>query len=150
MLLDSDAYFVQIVFKMEGDIESDALRKAWQRVSDIHPILRTGFIWENLESPLQYVLESAEVPFKIEDWRGTEEVAERLEGFIKEDRQQGFDLAKAPLFRVTLIQYDSTHYYLVWGQHHILTDGWSTPIILGDVFKAYEDIRQGKEVRLRT
>lgn len=64
---DSDVYFVQIVLKMEGNIDSDALKKAWQRVSDIHPILRTGFIWENLESPLQYVLESVEVPFKIED-----------------------------------------------------------------------------------
>jgi non-ribosomal peptide synthase protein (TIGR01720 family) len=51
----SDAYFVQIVFELEGDVEVDVLEAAWQKVSDHHPILRTGFIWEGLETPLQYV-----------------------------------------------------------------------------------------------
>ena len=41
----SDAYFVQSVFELEGEINAAILKSAWQKVSDLHPILRTGFIW---------------------------------------------------------------------------------------------------------
>jgi hypothetical protein len=41
---ESDAYFVQSVFELQGNIDPGTLKAAWQRVSDHHPILRTGFI----------------------------------------------------------------------------------------------------------
>ena len=59
---ESDAYFVQSVFKLEGKIDLSAFKKAWQKVSDHHPILRTGFVWKDGEEPDQYVLESVEFP----------------------------------------------------------------------------------------
>ncbi|MBL8676441.1 MAG: non-ribosomal peptide synthetase, partial [Alphaproteobacteria bacterium] len=149
---ESDTYFVQSIFELEGEIDVLALRSAWQIVSDHHPILRTGFVWHDGKSPLQYVLESAEVPFTIEDWQSLREQKqeEKLEAFIQEDRKRGFDLSKAPLFRHSLIQYAKDKHYLIWSQHHILTDGWCWPIILGDVFKAYADIKKGKDVHLKT
>ena len=58
----SDAYFVQTIFELE-EVNNEALRKAWQKVSDHYPILRTGFLWEKYKKPLQYVLETVEVPF---------------------------------------------------------------------------------------
>jgi amino acid adenylation domain-containing protein len=147
----SDAYFVQSVFELEGEINAAILKSAWQKVSDLHPILRTGFIWQDGDSPLQYVLESSAIHFHVEDWQNLtgQGHEERLKTFIQEDRKQGFDLGKAPLFRLVLIQYDLAKYYFVWSQHHILMDGWCLPIILRDVFTAYEDIRQKKEVHLR-
>ena len=39
---------------------------------------------------------------------------------------------------------------MIWSQHHILTDGWSLPIILKDVFHAYEEIKKGREISLRS
>ena len=76
---ESDAYFVQSIFELEGEIDTSALKKAWQKVSDHHPILRTGFVWQNLETSLQYVLESAEVPFEVEDWQSLTEERARTE-----------------------------------------------------------------------
>ena len=49
---ESDAYFVQSVFELEGKIDSSALKKAWQMVSDHHSILRTGFVWHDGEDTL--------------------------------------------------------------------------------------------------
>jgi len=147
---ESDAYFVQSVFDLHGEVDSSTLKEAWQKLSDHHPILRTGFVWENFNKPLQYVLEAAEVPFSIEDWRylSKKEREEKLEVFIQEDRKKGFDLKKPPLFRLTLIQYAPRNYYLIWSQHHILLDGWCLPIILDDVFKAYQALRQNREIHL--
>ena len=140
----SDAYFVQSVFELEGEVDTQALQLAWQTVSNHHPILRTGIIWEDGEEPAQYTLEYTEVPFMQYDWQNlrAKEQEKKLEKFIQEDRKKGFDLSQAPLFRITLFQCGADKHYLIWSHHHILTDGWSTPIILGDVFKAYEDVRQ--------
>ena len=71
---ESDAYFVQSIFELRRKIDVPALRKAWQKVSDHHPILRTGFVWQNVETPLQYVLESTEVPFEVQDWQDLTEL----------------------------------------------------------------------------
>ncbi|KAB2877418.1 AMP-binding protein, partial [bacterium] len=146
----SDAYFVQTIFELEGELDIQALRSTWQLVCDHHPILRTGFIWEKLETPLQYVLETTQLPFTELDWTGLteDEQQEIFEEFIQEDRQRGFDLRKAPLFRITLIRCSQDKCYMLWSQHHILTDGWCLPILLGDVFKTYAAIKQRKEPQL--
>ena len=149
---DSDAYFVQSVFEIEGEVAVAVLRQAWQKVGDQHPILRTGFVWEKIETPLQYILVSAEVPFDEYVWeeKDTENIQIKLERFIQEDRNKGFDLSKAPLLRVSLIEYAQDKYYMIWSQHHILIDGWSLPIIFRDLFQAYRDIKEGKKPLLQT
>ncbi|MEI6628483.1 MAG: condensation domain-containing protein, partial [Alphaproteobacteria bacterium] len=143
---NSDAYFVQDIFELNGKIDAQALQSAWQMVSDHHPILRTGIIWEKLETPLQYVLESVAVPFIQYDWQNLNEETqqEKLEELIQKDRKQGFDLSKAPLFRLILIRHSKDRYCLIWSQHHILLDGWGSPIILADVFNSYEEIKAGR------
>ena len=87
-----------------------------------------------------------------EDWQSLTAVEQeqKLRAFIQEDREIGFDLSKAPLFRLTLIHCAADKHYLIWSQHHILTDGWSLPIILGDVLKAYEALSQGRDVHFKT
>ena len=146
----SDAYFVQTILELEGKIDISILLAAWQKVSDHHPLLKTGFVWEGLDSPLQYTLKSVEIPFKVEDWKALreEEQEEKLQDLIKKDRTLGFDLSKPPLFRVTLILCSKNKQIFIWSMHHILTDGWCLPIILRDIFKAYADIQEKREVRL--
>ena len=112
--------------KLEKEVDAKALQSAWQIVTNHHPILRTGIIWEKLEEPLQYVLESVEVPFEILDWQNVPNKQQQimLEDFIQADRKKGFDFSKAPLFRITLIKCAKGKHYMIWSQHHILTDGW--------------------------
>lgn len=66
---DSDAYFVQSIFEVEGKIDVQVLQTAWQIVSDHHNILKTGFVWQDGKKPFQYVLESVLIPFTIHDWQ---------------------------------------------------------------------------------
>ena len=55
----SDEYLVQSVFELEGEIENESLKKAWQAIMDHYPVLRTGFIWEDLNKSHQYVCKFA-------------------------------------------------------------------------------------------
>src|SRR6266446_8140276 len=72
----------------------------------------------------------------------------QLETFLAEDRAQGFDLSKAPLTRLTLLQLAKDTYQCVWSLHHLLLDGWSLPILLQQVFQCYEAFQAGRDLHL--
>ena len=39
-------------------------------------------------------------------------------------------------------------YQFVWSFHHLLLDGWSTPLVIKEVFTFYEGLSQGRTVEL--
>ena len=66
-LLDpaSGMYFEQSVLRIEGFLNRDVFRRAWEEVLAQHAILRTGIIWEGLEHPLQLVRSKVELPWAM-------------------------------------------------------------------------------------
>ena len=49
---EPEVYFTQFSCTLEGDLDRDAFARAWQRVLDRHPALRTTFHWQELDKPL--------------------------------------------------------------------------------------------------
>ncbi|HLO02126.1 MAG TPA: amino acid adenylation domain-containing protein [Symbiobacteriaceae bacterium] len=148
----SGTYVVQLTCLVDGRLDVDAFRTAWQRVVDRHPALRTLFLWEKREKPVQVVRQEAEVPWELLDWSDASaaEQSQRLEAFLVSERQRGFDLTRAPLMRLALIRTgDETHQF-VWSVHHLLIDGWSVGVVLQEVFALYNAICQGDPVNLPT
>ncbi len=142
---DSGMYFNQTAVELKGDLNADALRAAWQQAVDEHPILRTFFVWEGVESPIQVVQKKAQMPFSVVDWTQRDEANQlsALDALRQEDLREGFDLSKAPLMRATLVQRSTDTWCLFWSFHHILMDGWSMFRVLAQVFGAYDAICQG-------
>src|SRR5690606_41922483 len=58
---------------------------------------------------------------------------------------RGFDLTAPPLLRFALVAGDTEH-VLVVTAHHILLDGWSLPLLVGELCALYS--RDGDETRL--
>lgn len=148
---ESEIYFEQLSCALRGALNIDALRRAWQSVLDRHTILRTAFFWERRDKPLQVVRRKALLPWEQLDWRGLSgnEQQERFDAFLEIDRGRGFELSKAPLMRVALIQLAEETYYLVWSHHHILLDGWSVSLVMNEVFALYEAFSRGQEITLK-
>src|SRR5215213_10990928 len=98
----SAMYFEIITWTIHGEVNIPAFTKTWQSVVDRHPILRTFFVWEGLDEPLQVVRKHVKLPLTYEDWRGlTPEVQQQqVTEFFAKERAQGFDLSAAPLMRV--------------------------------------------------
>lgn len=139
---ESGAYFQQSVLTLRGNLDPMALQNAWQEVVQRHAALRTVFVWEHQEKPFQVVLDGVELPWRSLDWRGLS-VADRLvksEEFLENDRKRGFDLSKGPLFRVALVRLEERLYELIWSFHHLLLDGWSTMLVLNQVFEQYDAV----------
>lgn len=146
----SQVYVTQLSCDVLGALNAPAFAQAWQRVSDRHSVLRTAFVWEKLEKPLQIVGRQLPISWEIQDWRTVSppDYQAQLELFREADRKRGFELSKAPLMRLTLIQFTETHYHLLWTHHHLLLDGWSVPIIFTEVLAEYEGICQDQPADL--
>ena len=144
------AYFVQAGWTLRGDVDTRALVRAFQEVTDRHGALRTAFVWEKLEQPMQVVWKRVKVPVTEVDLRGLApaEQAARIAAFAEEDRRRGFDLTRAPLLRLAFLRLEEDAYRFLWSSHHLILDGWSNPILLFEVFGLYNARINGRELPL--
>jgi len=140
----------QILINISEPLVVAEFQRAWDQVVQRHTILRTSFVWEDVDLPLQSVHETVAIPFHVEDWRGlsSAEQEESERKLLKTDRQADFDFSQAPLMRLTLIRLGTAEYRLLWTFHHALLDGRSFPIVLQEVFQYYEARLQGVEINL--
>jgi amino acid adenylation domain-containing protein/non-ribosomal peptide synthase protein (TIGR01720 family)/FkbM family methyltransferase len=120
-------------------LEMAPFEAAWQQVVDRHPVLRTAFVWKQVDRPLQVVGRDVGLPIEHSDWRQVPppERDERLERFLRDDRRRGFDPSRAPLMRLALIRIADDSWRLVWTFHHLILDGWCRSVLLREVFQIY-------------
>ncbi|KWZ33092.1 hypothetical protein WS64_18865 [Burkholderia anthina] len=135
----SGVYVEQFSCVLHGSLDLERFRGAWETVVHRHDTLKTLFIRLHEEQPLQVVRHTVGLPFEVIDWRdrATDEQAERFEQLLASDRARGFDFSVAPLMRVTLIQLGHERHRFLWTYHHAILDGWSMPLLLGEVFQRY-------------
>ncbi|WP_042339971.1 non-ribosomal peptide synthetase, partial [Paraburkholderia ferrariae] len=129
------AYRNQLGVDLEG-LDVPRFREAWHSAVARHAILRTGFI-QRAAGPLQWVSADAVLPFVELDWRGMADLDAALQALARRERETPFDLACPPLFRLVLVRTAEHTHRLIWTHHHLLLDGWSTSLLLGDVLRAY-------------
>ncbi|HEX2092144.1 MAG TPA: amino acid adenylation domain-containing protein, partial [Longimicrobiaceae bacterium] len=55
-----------------------------------------------------------------------------------------FDLARGPLLRTELLRMGEGEHVLVWGVHHIVSDGWSMGVLYRDLFALYDAFSRGE------
>ena len=141
----SGVYCEQISCLLDGDLDESAFVDAWQRLLDRHATLRTSFHWEGLSEPVQIVHRQTSMSIDRRDWRGisTEAQQQSLDTYLAEDRRRGFDLTRAPLVRALLARVDDGAHRFVLTQHHLLSDGWSLPLLLEDLFTHYSALHRG-------
>jgi amino acid adenylation domain-containing protein len=146
----SGVYIEQESFPLHGAIDIAALVRAWNQVVERHPVLRSSFHWEGLEKPVQVVHRRVQLPVDVQDWRSLSagEQEDRLEAYLKSERQRGFQLSKAPLLRVALLERAKDLVQFVLTLHHILLDGWSNRLITEEVWAFYGAYHEGKELQL--
>jgi amino acid adenylation domain-containing protein/non-ribosomal peptide synthase protein (TIGR01720 family) len=147
---EASVYCIQIGCRLLGDLDIPAFRQVWLQLVGHHPILRTRFHFENRDQALQIVHKNVLLPIREYDWRAypAAEQAERWKQLQADDQASGFDFTCAPLMRLSLVQCSDQSYYFLWSYHHILLDGWSGPLLVKELFAAYQAIRHGESAPL--
>ncbi|MGH8535950.1 MAG: condensation domain-containing protein [Gammaproteobacteria bacterium] len=146
----SGIHVEQSVLRLYSDFDLKAFTRAWQQVMERHPVLRTAFVWEDLEEPLQTVLRGVKLPLQHQDWRSLtpSQQREQLEHYMDNERSQGFKLTQAPLMRLAVFQIDGQAHEFVWTCHHILMDGWCKTLVQQEVLRLYEVYRRSQDLWL--
>jgi amino acid adenylation domain-containing protein/non-ribosomal peptide synthase protein (TIGR01720 family) len=147
---DADLYVEQLTAELAGPLDAPAFAAAWQRVVERHTALRTGFLWQEVERPLQLVRREAWLPWTVEDWRGVPPATlePRWRALLAADRARGFDLGRPPLLRLAVVRTGEESHRLVWSSHHLIFDGWCFSILLTEVFTFYQAAVSGGEAIL--
>ena len=146
---ETGVYVEQLNCRLVGSLNVSAFERAWQMAVDRNPILRTAFVWEELDEPVQVVHKQVALPIAQQDWRtlSSLEKDSRLKAFLETERDKGFELSEAPLMRLALIHEADDVYRFVWIHHHLLVDGWSMPLLLDEVFTIYDALNNGKQLK---
>ncbi|WP_232310865.1 non-ribosomal peptide synthetase [Herbaspirillum autotrophicum] len=135
---DSSAYVVQFTARLPAELDSGSFIAAWQAALVRHLSLRAHFTIGENGKARQHFGEAVPLAWQREDWTGLpdEDLGAAIDAYCLQERRRGFDLAKPPLMRFSLLQ-TATGQHFVWTYHHILIDGWSMPVLLSEVMAAY-------------
>ncbi|MGW1978275.1 amino acid adenylation domain-containing protein [Streptomyces sp. NPDC001889] len=133
-----DVYVAQLVVDLTGPLEPARLRRAAEALVRRHTCLRAGFI-RDTGSPVQVVLREVTVPWRQTDLSPLDESARdaELTRLVEADRVRRFDLEQPPLIRFLVVTTGPGRHRLVMTNHHIALDGWSTPLLMRDLFALY-------------
>ncbi|WP_344451135.1 amino acid adenylation domain-containing protein, partial [Actinocorallia aurantiaca] len=129
---DRDVYTAQLVLDMEGPLDAAALRAAAETLLRRHSNLRAAFTDQDVSRPVQVVPRVVDLPWIEAD--ATEEEAREL---VLAEREHRFDLMEPPLLRFVLVRLGGDRHKLIFTNHHILLDGWSTPVLATELFALY-------------
>ena len=117
-------------WRLEGDVSTAHLDKAWGTLIARHPSLRTRFV-NNDGEPVQIVEPTIEFHVRELDLTllpsaDSEAEAERI---AAREAQAPFDLTLAPLLRVLHVRLRERVSILMVTAHHMVADGWSFGIL---------------------
>ena len=154
---DDSQYSFTTKLTLNGEVNTAQLQEAVARIIFKYPQLAAKFDVELTGKPLQLI-----PSMTVADARCNCPVIERdfrhMNNASKEKALRSFEMAEAyrnfsvsqqgaihtadegRLFFVTLIRMDDVKYELVITAHHLIIDGWSTPILLRDLFNSYHNI----------
>ena len=132
----SHRYVEQQLLTLTGSVDAQRLEAAAARVLELFPNLAARFVGLP-DGRVVSVLESGVRPeFSTVDGQGM--TFEEIQAYAEQDRVAGFDLARGPLMRFTLIRTAPGRYVLVQTVHHIIADGWSVPPMLRALLAEYD------------
>ncbi|MFE7032003.1 non-ribosomal peptide synthase/polyketide synthase, partial [Streptomyces sp. NPDC057621] len=131
-------YVTALALRLRGRLDIRALAAALRKLVTRHESLRTTFDTVDGRG-VQIVRPPYEVPLPLHDLSELPEGERtaRLEKRLAADRALPFDLREGPLLRTGLIRLADDEHVLTLTLHHIVTDGWSTAVLTGDLAHLY-------------
>ncbi|MFF8816158.1 amino acid adenylation domain-containing protein [Streptomyces pactum] len=134
-----DVYTVQLAVRIEGPVDTAAMRRAAASLVRRHAGLRAAFRRRKNGDPMQVILREVELPLTEVDFTGLtgDELTARVREHTLRDRMRRFDMDRPPLLRLTMIHTAADTFWLVLTAHHILLDGWSSPLVMQELFRHY-------------
>ncbi len=133
----SCAFNESVSIQLKGSLDISALETAVSEVVARHDALRA--IFSRSGEHMQFAPPRA-LKLDCLDLSGPDAEA-AFDAFLKTDAATPFDLVTGPPCRFRLIRLAADRHVLVFTAHHIVCDGWSINIIVGEIAALYDGVR---------
>ncbi|MET8872032.1 amino acid adenylation domain-containing protein [Nocardia sp. NPDC004604] len=128
----TDGYSVQTVIQFEGPVDAARLARAADALVRRHQVLRTAFLAGD-DAPVQLVLAQATMP-----WTYVEAAPADFDRLADTELATPFVPDRPPLLRMLCVRCGEDDVRLVITNHHLILDGWSMPLLFGELLALYE------------
>ncbi|HIF6756665.1 TPA: amino acid adenylation domain-containing protein, partial [Serratia marcescens] len=135
----SETYHIPLALRLHGRLDRQALQHSLDALYARHESLRSRFITRE-DRPQVQILPANGLPLAFHDLRRHPAQADTL---CRQAATQPFDLTQGPLVRAALIRLADEEHLFLLTCHHIVSDGWSTGILLRELGALYGALRRG-------
>jgi len=143
----STSFNETLLFRFRGKLHVAELECALRQLVERHEALRTTFSrhgdHQRVHPAMPLVLPVADVSALPGERR-----EELLEEWTSRANQTPFSLTEGPLLRAWLARVNGEEHRLALTLHHLVTDGWSTLVILRELTELYRAASTGSAARL--
>ncbi|HEX2208939.1 MAG TPA: amino acid adenylation domain-containing protein, partial [Longimicrobium sp.] len=140
------AYHIPSAQLLTGPVDPEAMRRAVEEVVRRHETLRTampevdGVPVQRIAPPGRVDLPYIDLSALAEEERDAE--ARRL---AERNANEPFDLEAGPLFRASLVKLSADEHLLLVNLHHVIGDGWSMRVLLGEIATLHAAYRREED-----
>lgn len=143
----SAAYNVPLICNFDGELDVASLEAAFRQLINRHEILRTVFREDENGELRQRIHADGAQRFHLGRWDFRDRVQPETAARQKMEAitRQLFVLTDGPLLTADLLQVDARRYILVCVLHHIISDGWSTGVMMEELMTSYHALVNGMD-----
>jgi acyl carrier protein len=128
---------------LHGAFDAEILQQALNLLAQRQEVLRSAFE-ETDDGLLAVIFPQAHVSLELFSATGLEDARLIVERFTR----QVFDLADPPPMRAALIALPHARHVLTVSMHHIVSDGWSMGVFVGELAALYSALRRDMHPQL--
>jgi aspartate racemase len=149
----SVAYNIPAAVRIGGDLRPDVLERALHEIFRRHETLRTSFVAVE-GRPGQRVHDDVTLSLRRVELCSPNAEASRpgeprrldaaLRDLLTEEVRRPFDLTQAPLVRGVLARIGDREHVLALVLHHLVSDGWSSGVLIEELAALYEAFAAGR------
>lgn len=143
----SSAFNEPFKLRLKGPFHADHMREAVQSAVARHEAFQLRF---SDDGTSQFLTEPAPLDVPLTDLSELSKEARqaRFEEAQKDFATHTFDLANGPLVRISMFKMGEEDHAMLFSAHHIICDGWSWSIMLGDISALYTAAVEGQAADL--
>lgn len=149
----SNAHNIAASFELNGPLDIQVLKQSFNIIVQRHESLRTVFTTEG-NNVVQQVLDHMPCELLEIEQQTLEQEGTSTHSKLLSLAARIFDLEQGPLFQLTLIKCGDKcgeqKNILSIVMHHIITDGWSSQIILHELAQIYSQLINNENITLAT
>jgi amino acid adenylation domain-containing protein len=130
----SCVYNESITLEFSGDLKPDALHRAVNDLIARHDALRATF---TANGQTMSIAATLKIDIPRVDISAEQDVDAAFRALQRTDANTPFDLEAGPLVRAKLVRRNAASHALMLTCHHMVCDGWSMGILLGELSALY-------------